>query len=92
MDPDYLNCLVHDYISTVDPKLAKKFKKEAKLTSELPPGSPVIGDVVKYFNETSNDTKMKRKIEFPKEESNSVKKSKKVIFLLQYYKIIFPLF
>ena len=62
MDPDYLNCMVHDYISTVDPKLAKKFKKEAKLTSELPPGSPVIGDVVKYFNKTSNDTKIKRKI------------------------------
>eukprot|EP00090_Calanus_glacialis_P040971 TRINITY_DN717_c0_g1_i5.p1 TRINITY_DN717_c0_g1~~TRINITY_DN717_c0_g1_i5.p1 ORF type:complete len:381 (+),score=141.73 TRINITY_DN717_c0_g1_i5:60-1145(+) len=76
MDPDYLNCLVHDYISTVDQKLAKKFKKEAKLTSELPPGSPVIGDVVKYFNETSNNTKKKRKNDFPKEESTSIKKSK----------------
>ena len=61
-------------------KLRNKFKKDAKLTSELPPVSPVIGDVVQY--ETSNNTKKKRKNDFPKEESTSIKKSKEVIIII----------
>ena len=79
MEPDsaHLACLVHDYISSVDPKLAKKFKKEAHFDSDLPPGSPSLGDVVKHFKEKMNP-KIKRKIETSEEKSQSIKKSKKV--------------
>jgi len=80
MEPDsaHLACLVHDYISSVDPKLAKKFKKEANFDSDLPPGSPSLGDVVKHFKEKMNP-KIKRKIETLEEKSQSIKKSKKTL-------------
>ena len=79
MEPDsaFLACLVHDYISTVDPKLANKFKKEANLSSQLDPGSPALGDVVLHFKEKMNP-KIKRKLETLEETSPSIKKSKRV--------------
>ena len=77
MDNQYINCLVYDYMAKVDTKLAKKFMKEAKVTEQLPPGSPGIGDIAKYFNETSSK-KIKRKIENVEEESTFTKKTKKV--------------
>jgi len=78
MEPDsaFLACLVHDYISTVDPKLAKKFKKEANISTQLGPGSPALGDVVLHFKEKM-DPKIKRKIETLEESSHSIKKYKK---------------
>ena len=77
MDTQYINCLVYDYMAKVDTKLAKKFLKEAKVTEQLPPGSPGIGDIAKHFNETSSK-KIKRKIENVEEESTFTKKTKKV--------------
>ena len=76
MYTEYLNIIVYDYLAQVDPKLAKKFKKEANVTEELPPGSPAIGDVVKFFNETS-PKKLKRELEPAKEETVEPKKDKK---------------
>ena len=64
-------------MSTVDAKLAKKFKKEAKVTQELPPGSPGIADILKHFNETSAKQN-KRELELTKEEPSPSKKAKKV--------------
>ena len=78
MDAQYINCLVYDYMAKVDTKLAKKFLKEAKVTDQLPPGSPGVGDIAKYFNETSAK-KFKRKIELER-ESTFRKKTKKVNF------------
>jgi len=75
MYTEYLNIIVYDYLAQVDPKLAKKFKKEANVTEELPPGTPAIGDVVKFFNETS-PKKLKRELE-PAEEAIVPKKDKK---------------
>jgi len=76
MDTQYINCLVYDYMAKVDTKLAKKFMKEAKVTEQLPPGSPGIGDILKHFNETSKKM-IKRKIELVEEESTFPKKPKK---------------
>ena len=77
MNTQYINCLLYDYIAKVDAKLAKKFMKEAKVTEQLPPGSPGIGDILKHFNETSKKM-IKRKIELVEEESTFPKKPKKV--------------
>jgi len=76
MYTEYLNIIVYDYLAQVDPKLAKKFKKEANVTEELPPGTPAIGDVVKFFNETS-PKKLKRELEPAEEEAVVPKKDKK---------------
>jgi len=76
MYTEYLNIIVYDYLAQVDPKLAKKFKKEANVTEELPPGTPAIGDVVKFFNETS-PKKLKRELEPAEEEAAVPKKDKK---------------
>eukprot|EP00090_Calanus_glacialis_P001176 TRINITY_DN10815_c0_g1_i1.p1 TRINITY_DN10815_c0_g1~~TRINITY_DN10815_c0_g1_i1.p1 ORF type:complete len:138 (-),score=55.83 TRINITY_DN10815_c0_g1_i1:110-523(-) len=76
MYTEYLNIIVYDYLSQVDPKLAKKFKKEANVTEELPPGSPAIGEIVKFFNETS-PKKIKRELEPAEEEAVVPKKDKK---------------
>jgi len=75
MDTQFVNCLVYDYMSTVDAKLAKKFKKEAKVTQELPPGSPGISDILKHFNETSAKQN-KRVLGLTEEESSPLKKAK----------------
>eukprot|EP00092_Neocalanus_flemingeri_P107562 GFUD01138056.1.p1 GENE.GFUD01138056.1~~GFUD01138056.1.p1 ORF type:complete len:392 (-),score=136.30 GFUD01138056.1:36-1211(-) len=74
MDTQLVNCLVYDYMATVDTKLAEKFKKEAKVTQQLPPGSPGIVDIFKHFKETSTK-EMKRKHAIAEEES-STKKAK----------------
>jgi len=50
---EYLKIIVHDYIVEINQKLAKKFKKEAKMTGELPLGPPGLREVVEYFKETS---------------------------------------
>jgi len=50
---EYLNMIVHDYMVDINQNLAKKFKKEVKMTSELPLGSPGLREVVEYFKETS---------------------------------------
>ena len=76
MYTEYLNIIVYDYLSQVDPKLAKKFKKEANVTEELPPGSPAIGEIVKFFNETS-PKKLKRELEPAEVEAAVPKKDKK---------------
>eukprot|EP00091_Calanus_sinicus_P024273 TRINITY_DN8600_c0_g1_i1.p1 TRINITY_DN8600_c0_g1~~TRINITY_DN8600_c0_g1_i1.p1 ORF type:complete len:146 (-),score=71.17 TRINITY_DN8600_c0_g1_i1:105-542(-) len=76
MYTEYLNIIVHDYLAQVDPKLAKKFKKEANVTEELPSGSPAIGDVVRFFNETS-PKKLKRELEPDAEEETVVPKKDK---------------
>ena len=81
MYTEYLNIIVHDYLAQVDPKLAKKFKKEANVTEQLPPGTPKIEEVVKFFNETSP-----KKVKIVEEEevgkkSKKVKKNEKVISL-----------
>jgi len=75
MDTELVNTLVYDYMLTVNPKIAEKFKKKTNLTQQLPPGSPLaIADVVKHFNDTSNTDK-KRKVE---DEESTVKKAQKV--------------
>ena len=65
-------------MAKVDTKLAKKFMKVAKVTEQLPLGSPGIGDIAKHFNETSAK-KIKRNIEIER-ESTFPKKTKKVNF------------
>merc|ERR1719186_2237747 len=53
----------------------KKFKIEAKVTQELPPGSPGISDILKHFNETSSKQN-KRELELTEEEPSPSKKAK----------------
>eukprot|EP00092_Neocalanus_flemingeri_P026239 GFUD01028440.1.p1 GENE.GFUD01028440.1~~GFUD01028440.1.p1 ORF type:complete len:386 (-),score=125.17 GFUD01028440.1:24-1181(-) len=72
MDSQFVDCLVHDYMATVHTKLAKKFKKEAKVTQQLPPGSPGIVEIFKHFKETSSKG-IKRKHAMDEEESSSKK-------------------
>merc|ERR1711992_439524 len=51
-DAAYMNSLVGDYLASVNPNLAKKFKKESK-ASPLPPGSPNLVELVKEFQKNS---------------------------------------
>jgi len=71
-----VNCLVYDYLSTINTKLAEKFKNETKIICQLPPGSPAIADVVKHFDKTNTTNRIKRKCEIT-EDSLHQKKTKK---------------
>ena len=51
---DYLNRIVYDYMSEINKKLAKKFKKASNMTVELPSEAPDLREIVKYFTETSS--------------------------------------
>merc|ERR1711872_193647 len=73
MHAEFLNIMVYDYLTQIDPKLAKKFKKEANVTEELPSGSPGIKDIVQFFKETSPE-KSNHQVEGEK----SKKKEKKI--------------
>jgi len=53
MESEYANCLVYEYLTSVNKKIAKMFKKHKRLTEELPPSSPTIADVVKHFKDTA---------------------------------------
>jgi len=52
MESDFANCLVYEYLKTVNTKTAKLFKKHKRITEDLSPDSPNIADIVQYFNET----------------------------------------
>ena len=56
MESEYANCLVYEYLTSVNKKIAKMFKKHKRLTEELPPCSPTIADVVKHFKDTATTT------------------------------------
>eukprot|EP00092_Neocalanus_flemingeri_P078250 GFUD01097284.1.p1 GENE.GFUD01097284.1~~GFUD01097284.1.p1 ORF type:complete len:349 (+),score=118.43 GFUD01097284.1:70-1047(+) len=73
MDTQFVNQLVYDYMAKVDWKLADNFKKQAKVTQKLPPGSPSIVDIFKHFKETSKEFKRKHA---HTEEESSPKKAK----------------
>ena len=77
-DAAYVDSLVGDYLASVNPQLAKKFKKECK-ASPLPPGSPNLAELVKEFQKTSP---AKRKLSLSNGHTPA-KKTKKVkaIFL-----------
>ena len=47
-----MDSLVGDYLASVNPQLAKKFKKKSK-ASPLPAGSPNLAKLVKEFQKTS---------------------------------------
>ena len=70
-DAAYLKSLVGDYLASVSPNLAKKFKKESK-ASPLPPGSPSLLELVK---EHQKNSPMKRKLS---NGHTPAKKAKKV--------------
>ena len=72
-DAAYMDSLVGDYLASVNPQLAKKFKKERK-TSTLPPGSPNLAELVKEFQKTSQ---AKRKLSLSNGHTPA-KKAKKV--------------
>ena len=72
-DAAYVNSLVGDYLASVNPQLAKKFKKESK-ASPLPPGSPNLAKLVKEFQKTSP---AKRKLSLSNGHTPA-KKTKKV--------------
>ena len=71
-DAAYLKSLVGDYLSSVSPNLAKKFKKESK-ASPLPPGSPSLHELVK---EHQKNSAIKRKLS--NGHTPAKKKAKKV--------------
>jgi len=71
MESEYINCLVLEYLKTVNNKFAKMFKKHKRITEELPAGSPAIADVVKYFSETTSKINI---TSATTEESSSTKK------------------
>jgi len=54
----YINMIVYDYMSEINQKLAKKFKKTLDMTVELPPEAPDLRKVVEYFAETSPKWKL----------------------------------
>ena len=72
-DAAYMDSLVGDYLASVNPQLAKKFKKESK-ASPLPPGSPNLAQLVKEFQKTSP---AKRKLSLSNGHTPA-KKTKKV--------------
>jgi len=81
MDPDtdYVKWTVHQYLAMVAPKLAKKFKKEANLVTDLPPGSPALVDIVQHYNDTARqDTKRKASQESSDDSGKGLKKVKKM--------------
>jgi len=55
---EYINMIVYDYMSEINQKLAKKFKKTLDMTVELPPEAPDLRKVVEYFAETSPKWKL----------------------------------
>ena len=77
-----VNSLVGDYLSSLDPKLAAKFKKETK-AGPLPSGSPSLKEMVKHFKE--NPPK-KRKLEMNGQANGHApaKKAKKVSLAMIY--------
>ena len=72
-----MNSLVGDYLASVNPNLAKKFKKESK-ASPLPPGSPNLVELVKEFQKNSP---VKRKLSLSNGHTPA-KKAKKVKYFL----------
>ena len=72
-DTAYMNSLIGDYLASVHPQLAKKFKKETK-ASPLLPGSPNLPELVKEFQKTSP---AKRKLSLSNGHTPA-KKAKKV--------------
>jgi len=75
MESEYVNCLVYEYLTTVNKKLAKMFKKHKRLTGELPPGSPSVAEVVKHFRETATSTIEIEPSDHMTEESSTKKKT-----------------
>jgi len=67
-----IKSLVYDYLTSVAPKVADKFKKEVK-PSVLPVGSPKIKEIVNTFN----NTPLKRKQNGVAEVTSPAKKAKK---------------
>ena len=72
-DAAYMDSLVGDYLDSVNPQLAKKFKKKSK-ASPLPAGSPNLAELVKEFQKTSP---AKRKLSLSNGHTPA-KKAKKV--------------
>ena len=72
-DAAYMDSLVGDYLASVNPQLAKKFKKKSK-ASPLPAGSPNLAELVKEFQKTSP---AKRKLSLSNGHTPA-KKAKKV--------------
>ena len=75
-DAAYLKSLVGDYLTSVSPNLAKKFKKESK-ASPLPAGSPSLLELVKEHRKNSP---IKRKLSLSNGHTPA-KKAKKVKYL-----------
>ena len=67
-----INSLVYDYLTSISPKVADKFKKEVK-PSALPVGSPRIKEIVNTFN----NSPLKRKQDGVAEVTSPAKKAKK---------------
>ena len=77
-DAAYVDSLVGDYLASVNPQLAKKFKKECK-ASPLPPGSPNLAELVKEFQKTS-PAKRKPSLSNGHTPSKKAKKVKAIFF------------
>merc|ERR1712179_838979 len=56
--PDTSFTMLYDYMSEINKKLAKKFKKESNMTVEIPSEAPDLREIVKYFTETSSKWKI----------------------------------
>ena len=89
-DAAYVNSLVGDYLASVNPQLAKKFKKESK-ASPLPPGSPNLAQLVKEFQKTS-PAKRKLSLSNGHTPAKKTKKVKAFFFRKNLFKSDYPLF
>ena len=90
-DATYVDSLVGDYLASVNPQLAKKFKKECK-ASPLPPGSPNLAQLVKEFQKTS-PAKRKLSLSNGHTPAKKTKKVKAIFFQKQScQKSDYPLF
>ena len=90
-DAAYMDSLVGDYLASVNPELAKKFKKKSK-ASPLPPGSPNLATLVKEFQKTSP---AKRKLSLSNGNTPAKKAKKVKAFFFQkqpFQKSEYPLF
>ena len=82
MESEYANCLVYEYLTSVNKKIAKMFKKHKRLTEELPPCSPTIADVVKHFKDTAtteNDESLDLKNKDRKRKRNDSESEEKAV-------------
>merc|ERR1712080_492950 len=70
------NSLVYNFLSEQDPALAKKFKKTTN-PSPLPDGSPSLGEIARFYHQTS--PLGKRKSEGAVDESSKAKKKKEAM-------------